>query len=40
MNTNKYTLLIVTLIFILNSVISFGQNKFKVTLDAGHGDHD
>jgi len=40
MNTNKYKLLIVTLIFILNSVISFGQNKFKVTLDAGHGDHD
>ena len=41
MNTHKYSkvLLILSFFFFLITQ-SFGQSKFKVTLDAGHGDHD
>ena len=40
MNTYKYSKLLVTLSFFFIIAQSFGQSKFKVTLDAGHGDHD
>jgi len=36
-NKLKYTLLFATL---LSSTLTYSQQKFKVTLDAGHGDHD
>ena len=41
MNTHKYSkfLLIISFFFSFISQ-SFSQSKFKVTLDAGHGDHD
>ena len=41
MNTHKYSkvLLIISFFFFFITQ-SFGQSKFKVTLDAGHGDHD
>ncbi|TDP60838.1 N-acetylmuramoyl-L-alanine amidase family protein [Flavobacterium dankookense] len=40
MNTHRYNkiVLVVALFFAITTV--FGQTKFKVALDAGHGDHD
>ena len=40
MNTYKYSKILLTLSFFFIIAQSFGQSKFKVTLDAGHGDHD
>ena len=40
MNTYKYSKVLLTLSFFFIIAQSFGQSKFKVTLDAGHGDHD
>ena len=40
MNTNKILKKIFFLTVISCYTIVFGQNNFKVTLDAGHGDHD
>lgn len=36
---NKFKYILVTGL-LLSSVVTFSQQKFKVTLDAGHGDHD
>ena len=40
MNTYKYSKFLIALSFFFIITQSFGQSKFKVTLDAGHGDHD
>ena len=40
MNTHKYSKVLLILSFFFFITQSFGQSKFKVTLDAGHGDHD
>ena len=41
MHSTSKIRIIVTFIFILNSLVAFSQtNTFKVTLDAGHGAHD
>jgi N-acetylmuramoyl-L-alanine amidase len=40
MNTYKYNKVLLILSFLFFITLSFGQSKFKVTLDAGHGDHD
>ena len=40
MNTHKYSKVLLILSFLFFITQSFGQSKFKVTLDAGHGDHD
>jgi N-acetylmuramoyl-L-alanine amidase len=41
MNTYKYSKVLLILFFFLFVITqSFAQSKFKVTLDAGHGDHD
>jgi N-acetylmuramoyl-L-alanine amidase len=41
MNTYKYSKVLLILLFFFFFIgHSFGQSKFKVTLDAGHGDHD
>ena len=41
MNTHKYSKFLLILLFFFFFIgLSFGQSKFKVTLDAGHGDHD
>ncbi|MFZ4679808.1 MAG: N-acetylmuramoyl-L-alanine amidase family protein [Flavobacterium sp.] len=41
MNTHKYSKVLLILSFFFSFISqSFGQSKFKVTLDAGHGDHD
>ncbi len=41
MHSTSKIRIIVTFIFILNSLVGFSQtNTFKVTLDAGHGAHD
>ncbi|MFZ4670638.1 MAG: N-acetylmuramoyl-L-alanine amidase [Flavobacterium sp.] len=40
MNTHKFSKIIVAILFFFSFASLFGQSKFKVTLDAGHGDHD
>lgn len=41
MNTHKYSKVLLIISFFFSFITqSFGQSKFKVTLDAGHGDHD
>lgn len=40
MNTHKYSKILLILLLFFFITQSFGQSKFKVTLDAGHGDHD
>jgi N-acetylmuramoyl-L-alanine amidase len=40
MNTFKYNKIIYSVIFFLAFNTAFSQSKFKVALDAGHGDHD
>lgn len=40
MNTYRLSKFPVTLLFFFILTQSFAQSKFKVTLDAGHGDHD
>lgn len=37
---NTYTLLVFLMVMMCNSVFSQSDQKFRVTLDAGHGDHD
>ncbi|WP_293892799.1 N-acetylmuramoyl-L-alanine amidase [Flavobacterium sp.] len=40
MNTYRYSKVLLTLSFFFIISQSYAQSKFKVTLDAGHGDHD
>lgn len=40
MNTYKFRRVLLTLSFLFCISESYAQSKFKVTLDAGHGDHD
>ena len=40
MNTHKFSKIIIAISFFFSFASLFGQSKFKVTLDAGHGDHD
>lgn len=40
MNTLKSAKSVLSIIFFLVSLTVFSQSKFKVALDAGHGDHD
>ena len=40
MITYKYSKFLATFLFFFTITQSFAQAKFKVTLDAGHGDHD
>jgi len=40
MNTHKSSKIIIAISFFFSVASLFGQSKFKVTLDAGHGDHD
>ena len=40
MTVNNILKKIISILIICNSALTFSQNNFKVTLDAGHGDHD
>jgi len=40
MNTYKFSKILFAISFFFTVASSFGQSKFKVALDAGHGDHD
>ena len=40
MNTQRYNKIVLVLIVFFAFTTAFSQSKFKVALDAGHGDHD